>query len=91
MTTELTKPEAPPEHKYKSAYWLDYPVVYVDSYGWAWGLTSDCQTVCAGRVEKLPEREGSVATGIPPRASESLLRGHRSSPRARFHTRRRND
>ena len=53
MTTE-----APPEQRYKRTMWLRYPMVYVDSYGWAWGLTSGCQTVCAGRIEKLLERVG---------------------------------
>ena len=74
MTTEAALEEG----KYKRAYWLSYPMCYVDSYGWAWALTPDCQTVCAGTIEDIRRvqreaAEASQATGKPPYQAKARL------------------
>ena len=39
------------EPKYAKDFWRDG--VYYDSYGWAWGLDENLDTVCLGRTENL--------------------------------------
>ena len=74
----MTSEAALEEGKYKRAYWLSYPMCYVDSYGWAWALTPDCQTVCAGtiedirRVQRAAAESSEVAGELPHQAKARL-------------------
>jgi len=64
----LDQSKAPPAQKvertkspYAPARWLESPMLFVDSYGWSWALTDDCQTVCAGRIEDVLKKQSTDA------------------------------
>ena len=45
------------ERKYRKDFWRDG--LYRDSYGWAWGLNENLNTVCLGRAERILKPESS--------------------------------
>ena len=39
-------------------YWFPDkdPYIYVDSYGWAWGLNKTLKSICLGRADEVIKR-----------------------------------
>jgi len=60
MTTE-----SPPKNKYKPEQWIAENQVFIDSYGWCWGIVPHTlENQCLGREEDV---KNTLATGVIPK------------------------
>ena len=75
-TTAKQKPTAT-EPKYPKDFWRDG--VYCDSYGWAWGLDENLNTICVGRTKDILKRESSFTRDNENHSCHSKLRNDRPS------------
>ena len=75
-TTAKQKPTTT-EPKYPKDFWRDG--VYCDSYGWAWGLDENLNTICLGKTEQVLKRESSFTRDNENHSCHSELRNDRPS------------